>query len=154
MWTEFMDMHSGGRQKEDFSHCFIEAPCEEAKIIFYNMFGHSPERVTCTCCGEDYSISECETLDEATAYERGCDSGYIDTKGREVPQEKAWESGKGMKKGCKFIYFERPCTKYSFHKYITLSDYLKDKSVRVIYTADILPEQRIGEVPTEGYVWI
>lgn len=65
MWTHFWDMHSGGRKKEKFAHCFIEAPEEEAKVIFYNRFGHSADRVTCTCCGEDYAVTEYESLAEA-----------------------------------------------------------------------------------------
>lgn len=28
MWTHFMDMHSGGGQKLDWPHIFIEAPEE------------------------------------------------------------------------------------------------------------------------------
>lgn len=46
-WTEFMDMRSGGGLKEKFAYCFIEAPEEEAKVIFYNRFGHSASRITC-----------------------------------------------------------------------------------------------------------
>jgi len=79
MWTEFWDMHSGGGQKEKFSQCFIEASYDEAKSVFYSRFGHNPERITCTCCGEDYSISEYKTLEEATKYHRG-DDGYNKTK--------------------------------------------------------------------------
>ena len=71
MWTRFMDMHSGGGQKEDFVRCYIEAPEAEAVAIFYNRFRHNPNRVTCTCCGEDYSITESETLEDATEYDRG-----------------------------------------------------------------------------------
>jgi len=71
-WTKFMDMHSGGNLKEKQGYIYIQAPEKEARIIFYNRFGHNPERVTCTCCGADYSISERETLEEATAYERHC----------------------------------------------------------------------------------
>lgn len=71
-WTNFWDMHSGGKQKEKFAQCYIEAPEPEAKVIFYNRFGHNPERVTCTCCGEDYSISEHKTLGQASGYQRGC----------------------------------------------------------------------------------
>lgn len=67
-WTRLWDMHSGGGAKEGFEVCFIEAPEEEAKLIFYNRFGHSPERVTCTCCGADYSISTHDSLCEATAH--------------------------------------------------------------------------------------
>lgn len=70
VWTHFWDMSSGGDQKLDFHHCFIEAPKSEAKTIFYNRFGRNPDRVTCTCCGSDYSISEYPTIDEATEYHR------------------------------------------------------------------------------------
>jgi hypothetical protein len=72
MWTRFMDMHSGGGLKESFGYAYIEAPEEEAKAIFYHRFGHNPERVSCTCCGQDYSIGESPTLEEATAHERRC----------------------------------------------------------------------------------
>ena len=70
MWTEFMDMHSGGFQKEPYSHIYIEAPEDKAVVIFYNIFGHNPNRVTCTCCGPDYSILESDSFDEATRYWR------------------------------------------------------------------------------------
>ena len=108
MFTEFMDMHSGGGQKENFSHCFIEAPENEAKIIFYNRFDHSPKRVTCTCCGDDYYISEYETLEKATAYERNCkyqDGEYLEEKGD------------------------------SYHEYLTLPEYLKKSDVLVFTIA-------------------
>lgn len=71
MWTKFWDMNSGGGLKESpYGLIYIEAPEQEAKSVFHARFGHNPERVTCTCCGEDYSISEYETLDEATKYHR------------------------------------------------------------------------------------
>ena len=76
MWTSFMDMHSGGGTKEEpYEYIYIEAPENEAITIFYNRFGHNPHRVTCTCCGEDYSVSSDETLELITAYNRG--SGKI-----------------------------------------------------------------------------
>jgi hypothetical protein len=70
MWTTFLDMHSGGDQKEKWGHIFIEAPEDEAQVIFYNRFGHNPNRVTCTCCGNDYSVDEHPTLEEATEFHR------------------------------------------------------------------------------------
>ena len=109
MRTHFLDMHSGGGQKENFSHCFIEAPESEAKIIFYNRFGHNPERVTCTCCGDDYSIREYETLEQATAFERNCkyqDKAYIEEKGD------------------------------SYREYLTLPEYLKKSDVLIIFAAE------------------
>lgn len=70
-WTEFWDMCSGGEIKEEsYEKIYIEAPEAEAKVIFYNKFGHNPERVTCTCCGDDYSISESVSLEQASAYHR------------------------------------------------------------------------------------
>lgn len=70
MWTQFWDMHSGGGLKEKWHFIYIEAPEEEAKVIFYNRFGHNPERVTCTCCGDDYAIEEGEYLEKLTSYHR------------------------------------------------------------------------------------
>ena len=71
-WTQFWDMHSGGGLKEEpFNRIYIQAPEEEAKSIFYGLFSHSPDRVSCTCCGADYSASEGKSLALATAYHRG-----------------------------------------------------------------------------------
>jgi hypothetical protein len=79
-WTRFMDMSSGGSHKEDQQYIYIQAPQQLAEIIFYNRFGHNPNRVSCACCGPDYSIDDAESLELACAYNRGCDSnsdGYI-----------------------------------------------------------------------------
>jgi hypothetical protein len=66
-----MDMHSGGGLKEPpYGYIYIQAPEEEACVIFYHRFGHSPHRISCTCCGEDYSVMEYETLEDATSYKR------------------------------------------------------------------------------------
>lgn len=71
MWTLFWDMHSGGDIKEPpFSLILVEAAEEEAKIIFYNKFGHNPDRVSCTCCGNDYETFSNESLEELTKYHR------------------------------------------------------------------------------------
>jgi hypothetical protein len=71
MWFHFFDMHSGGRQKEDWPHIFIEAVDESQAIsVFYSRFGHNPRRITCTCCGEDYAIHSGWTLEEVTEYSR------------------------------------------------------------------------------------
>lgn len=64
MITTFLDMHSGGSRKEEYGLIAIEAPRDEAELIFYNRFGHNPNRVTCTCCGPDYSISELGSHDD------------------------------------------------------------------------------------------
>lgn len=146
-WTRFMDMCSGGSHKEDFSYALIEAPREEAKIIFFQRFGHNPERVTCTCCGDDYVIDESETLAEATAYDRGLrwvsgDHGggrYLEP-GEPAPEGMAeklgrWREGEGS----------------------TVAEFLSDP-VRfgyVIIRADEIRDgERVGEVPKQGYVWV
>jgi hypothetical protein len=153
MWTRFMDMHSGGTLQEAPYQCiYIEAPRDEAMIVFYNRFGHNPERITCTCCGEDYSIREEESLEQATAFERGCDSAYFKD-GKEIPESERWIRGKGIQDGVVHKYVERK-GKYFFSKgYLTLEEYLKEESVLVIYDKDIKPEERMGEVPEQGYVW-
>jgi len=75
-------MHSGGGLKHDFGHIYIEADESEAVKVFYSRFGTNPRRVSCTCCGEDYSIDTTETLEQATAFHRGCewvDGGYVES---------------------------------------------------------------------------
>ena len=132
MWTQFMDMHSGGGIKEGpYEYIYIEAPEDEAKVIFYNRFGHNPERVTCTCCGSDYSTSESETLAEASAYERGCRYSKDQNK-----------------------YVDEPDTTRSYKTYRTLEEYKTDKKVLIISSEDIKDAEREGDVPEEGYVWV
>jgi len=72
MWTHFYDMHSGGGTKEaPYEHIYIEG--DNAVGVFYARFGHHPHRITCTCCGGDYSISSNESLEELTRYHRKYD---------------------------------------------------------------------------------
>lgn len=107
MFTHFWDMSSGGYHKEQWNHIIIEAPKHEAKVIFYNRFGHNPTRTSCTCCGPDYVI----------------------------------ESGKNLKKLVSFHISED-------------SNFLNSPQTLVIRKADIKPDERVGEVPTQGYVWV
>ena len=156
MWTQFMDMHSGGGAKEEWKYIYIEAPEKEAVTIFYNRFDHNPYRVTCTCCGDDYSVSESEyeTLEEATAYERGCDYAYFNKDGIEIPQNEAWIRGTGDEDGCYSKYVERPSKEKYAPKYVPLKEYLKNPKINVIYKENILPKERTGDVPKQGYVWV
>ena len=126
-WTQFMDMHSGGGLKEPYTHIYIEAPADEAIVIFYNRFGHNPNRVTCTCCGEDYSITESESLEQATAFARGC--AY----------------GKGG-------YTEKPDEEWG-KTYTPLNEYLPRENTLVIRADEIKPAERKGDVPEQGYIW-
>ena len=130
-WTHFWDMHSGGGKKEPpYEHIYIEAPEDEAKVVFYNRFGHNPERISCTCCGEDYSISESETLDQLTGYHRGC---RYDTDERQ--------------------YVEEPGTESYAREHITLDTYRAKPDALFIEASEIVDDERVGEVPTEGWVW-
>ena len=130
-WTRFMAMHSGGGTKEEpFDNIYIEAPQEEAEAVFYSKFGHNPNRVSCTCCGADYSIDEHDSLAAASAYERNC---YYDKTKQSYVEEKSRNSYSGA--------------------YQTLAEYTKQKDVKFIYAKDITDEERGADVPTQGYVW-
>lgn len=168
MWTQFMDMHSGGKtKKEPYNYIYIEAKDDEAVTIFYNRFGRNPSQVTCTCCGEDYSISESKSLQEATGFHRNCEYVYFDTKGREVSEKQGFVIGKGMRRGYSCGYIERQdpsnmdirkrCATPDSDKwglYQTLKEYLKKEDVLVVYAKDIKTEERKGEVLESGYVWV
>jgi hypothetical protein len=132
-WTCFWDMHSGGGCKEPWSKIYIQAPKEEAIKVFYNRFGHNPYRVSCTCCGDDYSVSEEPDLFQATGYHRGC----ADNDG----------------KGDKFKYIESPAKDYRGEEFQTLSEYYMLPHVMMIFKDDIKDEERVGDVPEQGYVW-
>ena len=127
-WTTFWDMHSGGGLKEKWDKIFIEAPQKEAISVFYARFGHSPGRVSCTCCGEDYSVNEDTTLLQATGFHRGCETG---------------KSGK---------YLDKP-RKDNPEAYLTEEEYLKSGRALAIRKDEITPEERKTDVPEQGYVW-
>lgn len=132
MWTQFMDMHSGGSLKHGVQYIYIEAPKEEAKSVFYSRFGTNPERVTCTCCGGDYSITESETLEQASAFERGCKHDKESRSFMELPEKDS----------------------FRWQAYQTIEEYLKHGDIQVIYAKDITDEERETYVPEEGYVWM
>lgn len=106
MWTQFWDMHSGGGCKEEWSQIYIEASEPEARIIFYNKFGHNPSRVSCTCCGEDYDVSESPSLEEATAFDRrGASLAEYEAESRTLiiragDINLGWRSGEVPEQGC------------------------------------------------------
>lgn len=175
-WTLFWDMHSGGGSKENADKIYIQAPEEEAKVVFYNRFGHSPERVSCTCCGDDYSISESATLEEASAYHRNCESGYrfVDT-GEEVEVEwrdLTWNQDLRahfyQERQVENVYFERRRTDSDSYcssmgelkahikrtPYVPIEEYVNQGDVLVIPDSDIKPEERRGTVPQQGYIYV
>ena len=123
-WTQFWDMHSGGGCKEPpYDKIYIEAPESEATTIFYNRFGHNPERVTCTCCGEDYSITEYESLEDATACHRDC--AYIeDERGWHATEERL--EGRYIELGDEIPEGYKKSSLSSYRtNYLTLSAYIK-----------------------------
>jgi len=154
VWTTFWDMNSGGGQKEKWKMIYIEAPEEQAKLIFYNRFGHNPERVTCTCCGEDYSISEEETLAQASAFHRHL---------RAVQQKRGKDGRyKPLPEGINYYLEpgEMPPKGYEVsdmptfgEREWTLEEYVEKDSVLIIRREEIDPEDREGVVPEQGYVW-
>jgi hypothetical protein len=169
VFTHFWDMHSGGGQKEKWNHIYIEAGEEEAKIIFYNRFGHNPDRITCTCCGNDYSISEEETLEQATGFQRKCKFVYKDKNGNIIPDKDAWISGEGITKNVVWKgYIEQrddeaikdmknkyPTNDWEeYYRYVPLIEYLAQDGILVIKAEDIKEKDRQGKVPQQGYVWV
>lgn len=154
-WTQFWDMHSGGGCKEDpYDKIYIEAPEEEAKVIFYNRFGHNPERVTCTCCGSDYSISEEESLEVATAYHRNCAYAYFHKKTGKRFEGKSYYDRPDNWTKWDGRYIEESRNDGYSSPYMTVEEYAKLPSVLIIRKEDIAQEERVGEVPDQGYVWV
>ncbi len=71
-WTRFMDMHSGGDNKiEDLEYIYLEMSRKDAERVFEELFGQDPYEIACSCCGQNFSVSEYSSLEEATRYERG-----------------------------------------------------------------------------------
>lgn len=160
MWTRFMDMLSGGVGKEKWDYIYIEAAEDEAKVIFYNRFGHNPDRVSCTCCGNDYSISSERTLQRLTACDRNC-------RNLEPPRGKNGLYKEVKNKWWKEHYYLEPeeeaeairrgwsiDTRWSKGKHIPLAKYVKSEGIFVLYSKDIKAKERCGELPEQGYVWV
>lgn len=170
-WTHFWDMHSGGGLKEKWAHIYIEAPEDEARVIFYNRFGHSPDRVSCTCCGNDYSVSEEETLAQATAYHRNCDSlktprdpetgrfqqpqdewfkahYYLEPDEVAEAERRGWEVERNISARIGAEHGN------DYGKYQTVEEYRKNEDVLVIEASEVRPDERKGSVPESGYVWV
>jgi hypothetical protein len=132
-----------------YEKIYIEAPADEAKVIFYNRFGHNPERISCTCCGDDYSIDESESLEIASAYHRGCRYAYFNAKGKEITPERKYS----VPKGTKGRYVDEPDTE-GFNDYQPLAEYIQQPDVLVIYAKDIKEGERVGELPEQGWVYV
>jgi hypothetical protein len=146
VWVHVNDMHSGGGTKEDFEGVYIECESEEqAAVIFYNRFGHSPHRVSCTCCGADYSIyDEGTDLMRATGFARGCriiNSPEGDHVNRLIEPEDEIPEGWTLDP-----YQSRA-------SYMTMEAYAAKEDILILRDEDIDPEHKTGSVPRQGYVW-
>lgn len=124
-WTHFWDMNSGGGRKHDVAHIYIEAPEAEAIAVFYARYGHNPERVSCTCCGQDYAIDEYDSLEEATEYQRAKRDYDFD--------------------GERWDYME---------KTVPLEEYIASREAWFIRAEAITADERSTKVPRQGYVWV
>lgn len=70
-WFRFMDMHGGGDTKTPYAYVYVQSVnMDEAVEAFQDYLHVDPLKTTCTCCGEDFSIREGTTLEEASKYER------------------------------------------------------------------------------------
>lgn len=69
-WTHFWDMHTSGVSKLQWEHVFIEADEDTARKMFAEAFGRHADDSACSCCGEDFSVSESPTLADATGFHR------------------------------------------------------------------------------------
>lgn len=114
----------GGLKEKPYDVIYIQADGEEAKTIFYNKFKHNPERVTCTCCGQDYSISSEETLEQLSAFHR------------ELKFDRESK-----------LYIETDSS-------ISMEDYKARKDTLIITEDQITENERIGRVPKQGYMWV
>lgn len=147
-WTLFWDMYSGGGCKEEpYDKIYIEAPEADARCVFWNRFEHNPERVTCTCCGDDYSIGEEPTLEQISAFHRNCQwFGPPDMPERNA-DGRYFEDGEAVPDGWTSSGLN------PFRDYETMEQYLKRETVLVIRADEITLEQRVAEIPDQGYVW-
>lgn len=72
-WTLFSDAYAEGFLKfKHYEFIIVEGKVEEALSMFIDMTNVDPKKVTCTCCGQHYSIREYDSVFQATAFERGC----------------------------------------------------------------------------------
>lgn len=169
-WTHFWDMNSGGGSKETWQHIYIEAAEAEAKVIFYNRFGHNPERVSCTCCGEDYSISEGPSLAQLTGYHRHCSNLVTprdpETRFYKQPDDSWFDEHYYLEPGEEdearargWTVEESTSAKIGrehgsdYGRYLTLDEYIATPDVLVIRAEEISDGERVGSVPEQGYVW-
>ena len=144
-WTHFWDMHSGGQTKVVVdgvgkNHIYVELPQPEAEVFFQNRFGRNPHRVTCTCCGEDYSVDSHESLSQITGFHRNLrcletprlENGRYDNNDPIIKSHLYLEDGEEPPPGYAVSARYR-----SARVGVPLDEYLKADDVIVIYAKDI-----------------
>lgn len=159
VWTHFWDMHSGGGQKLEWAHIFIEAPEAVARAVFWHRFKRNPDKVTCTCCGADYSVSEDEDIIAATAFERGCRSAHrAGTLGCGDGNFRYLEPGEPVPEGWELGNFPRGYS-WALRKKIpddgiTLEHFKAESGALFISADEIKPDECRARIPAQGYVWV
>lgn len=72
-WTIFEDAYADGKLKfKDYEWIIVEGSEETALPLFMKMTKVDPKRVTCTCCGQHFSIREYDSVFQATGFQRSC----------------------------------------------------------------------------------
>lgn len=120
-WTQFDDCHSGGGTNTEYEVIYIQAPQDEAIAVFGARFGMSPYSVNCSCCGQNYSVSECADFTQATGWDRNLvstEEGYTEDLG--IKGSRLWSS--------------RPP--------ISIMEYLNSNRACFIFARDIKEEER------------
>jgi hypothetical protein len=64
-WTEFTDKWAGGCAKEPWDYILIQAPPKVACAVFEHVFEHHPRNISCSCCGEEYFVTQASDIDYA-----------------------------------------------------------------------------------------
>lgn len=136
MWVQFWDMHSGGKTKTQYHMIYIEAhDRKEAIGIFESRFNRSPFNITCSCCGEDYSIDSHDSIYEITGYHRNCRAISFDGRQHIPGKTRCYiENDEEIPEGATV------CRSFnSYGEYMTLEEYMKLPDVL------ILPKHEIGK---------
>lgn len=158
-WAQFWDMHSGGGTKvPPFEKIYVQLPDgADPVVVFQNLFGRNPNRVTCTCCGEDYSIDSGDSLRQLTGYQRGCacDAGRYIERGKLLGPSHKYRLGVTTVDGQ--VVEGRVSaipTEPVYSEIVLLSDYVLRPNVLVVYL-DELPDDVVRGTPhEEGYHWM
>ena len=147
-WTHFWDMHSGGGQKLQWAHIFIEAGESEAKEFFEAAFDRDPDHVTCNCCGGDYSIREVTgELEQITGYHRHAAIEYFEKATGKVVEHSVTRGANWKDYGSRYVerqrYFDTS-PDVADGKYQTLAEFELDENVLILRRTKELSGSRLA----------